>query len=136
MSRVLVVEDERGSATALGIYLKHIGHEARVLTDARDALRVARSFQPDIVVCDWVLGRGFDGLELARAVHALRPAIRFVLMTGMPGLALDQRLAKTPVDHVLCKPVSLGELGSVVGALAAGRPRPTSEGTRRVGGPG
>ena len=130
MSRVLVVEDELGSATALGIYLKHVGHDARVVTDARDALRIARGFKPDVVVCDWVLGRGFDGLELARGMHALRPTIRFVLMTGMPGIALDERLARASVDHVLYKPVSLGELGRVVGIPPTSGPEP--EGVRGV----
>ena len=114
MSRVLVIEDEAASATAIRIHLARNGHDVRVVTEPNRVRDVAETFLPEVALCDWLLGPGFDGLEISRALRELAPGVRVVLMTGMPGEELERRLSTSPVDGVLYKPVSLRQLDAAL----------------------
>jgi PAS domain S-box-containing protein len=66
--RVLVVEDLRDAAEALQDLLELWGYEVRVATTGPAGVEAARSFQPDIVLCDIGLP-GMDGYEVARVIR-------------------------------------------------------------------
>jgi DNA-binding NtrC family response regulator len=58
------------------------------------------------------------GVELAARIHALRPGMRIVMMTGDPGKAASAREHSTIVAAVLDKPILIEDL------IAAVRPDP------------
>ena len=115
MSRVLIAEDEPGSATAVKLYLERVGHEVRAWELPVRNLDVISEFKPDVVLCDWLLGEGADGLEVAEQLREHAPEVRFILMTGMPSLELEDRLCRMDACQVLYKPFHLSELEAVVG---------------------
>lgn len=70
MATVLVVDDVAANRELMAMLLGYRGHEVIEACDGADALALAQSHHPDVVVSD-VLMPGIDGLEL---VHRLRSA--------------------------------------------------------------
>ncbi|MFF5296153.1 ATP-binding response regulator [Paractinoplanes globisporus] len=70
MATVLVVDDVAANRELMAMLLGYRGHEVIEASDGADALALAQSRHPDVVVSD-VLMPGIDGLEL---VHRLRSA--------------------------------------------------------------
>jgi PAS domain S-box-containing protein len=70
VATVLVVDDVAANRELMGMLLGYRGHEVIEACDGTDALALAQSRHPDVVVSD-VLMPGMDGLEL---VHRLRTA--------------------------------------------------------------
>ena len=70
MATVLVVDDVAANRELMAMLLGYRGHEVIEACDGADALALAQSRHPDVVVSD-VLMPGIDGLEL---VHRLRSA--------------------------------------------------------------
>jgi two-component system, OmpR family, alkaline phosphatase synthesis response regulator PhoP len=68
MKTVLVVDDERQIATIASDYLRHAGFSVLTAGDGMEALALARSRHPDLVVLDLGLPR-LDGIEVARTLR-------------------------------------------------------------------
>jgi len=67
--RVLVVDDCADTANSLACLVQCWGHDANPAYSGVQALEMARTSPPDVVVLD--LGMpGMDGLEVARRLHA------------------------------------------------------------------
>ena len=69
MAFVLVVDDDESTCDALQRLLSRMGYAASCVTDGREALDVAGSIRPDIIVLDWMMP-GMDGLEVLRRLRA------------------------------------------------------------------
>ena len=86
--RILLVEDDRKIAMALGVRLRHAGVEVSVAHDAPAGLATALKERPDLVLLDIGLPGG-SGLKLIEQLHALgrsmTPVI-FVTASRRPGL--------------------------------------------------
>ena len=67
--RVLVVDDYRDAAEALQLLLDADGFECRATSDPREALTIARDWQPFAVLLDIAMP-GIDGLDLARLLRS------------------------------------------------------------------
>jgi len=115
MSRILVAEDEAPSAAAVRAYLERLGHQVRLWPLPIRELDLVEEFRPDVVLCDWLLGPGMDGVELAERLRAAAPEVRFVLMTGMPSSELEDRLTRVEVCRVVYKPLCLSDLETALG---------------------
>jgi CheY-like chemotaxis protein len=122
--RVLMVDDEeliRRLATGMA---KRLCLDLLAVATAPAALACARASHVDVLVADVLLGEGPDGIELARQIAALHPALSVVLMSGYSAAHFD--LAGLP-EHTqfLTKPFSTE---SFMHCLAAARERATSPG--------
>jgi PAS domain S-box-containing protein len=116
--RVLVVEDNVDSATALAELLRLWGHEVRVAHDGVTGLEEARAFAPDLVLLDIGLP-GMDGYEVALALRAAPAfaATRLVALTGYGQERDHLRSREVGIDRHVTKPIDLAELRE----LLAGR---------------
>jgi len=65
---ILVVDDERQIAAIAGDYLRHAGFTVLTAGDGVEALALARSRHPDLVVLDLGLPR-LDGIDVARSLR-------------------------------------------------------------------
>jgi CheY-like chemotaxis protein len=78
---VLIVDDERVIADTLSMILSRSGFSTMTSYDGLDALEIARSTPPDLVIADVVMPR-MTGVELAIALAEIIPACKILLFSG------------------------------------------------------
>jgi len=119
LRRCLVIEDHEDAAESMALLLRLAGHEAEVALDAAAGLEKARTFLPEVVLCDIGLPGSMDGYGLARAFRAdaeLRPAF-LIALTGY-GQEEDRRRAlEAGFDAHLTKPADLDALLGLLASL-------------------
>jgi signal transduction histidine kinase len=109
-ARLLIVEDNADMRTYLQRLLEGRG-TAEAVGDGVEALEVARSWEPDLIVAD-VMMPGLDGLELLRAVRAdprLSP-ISVILLSARAGDEARVEALRAGADDYLVKPFVAAEL--------------------------
>ena len=79
--RILIVDNDQAVLDLLLLDLRLEGHEVvATALNGEDALELNEKHQPDVVVVDFRLGRGINGVEVARRLQ--RTAARVVLLTN------------------------------------------------------
>jgi DNA-binding response OmpR family regulator len=68
MKRILVVDDELGARTLIGIMLDRGGFEVWKAHDAIEALKIIEQGIPDLIILD-IMMPGMDGFELCRRIR-------------------------------------------------------------------
>lgn len=126
MQRILVVDDEHLVADTLGLIFRKHGFEAEVVYTAKDALASARTFSPDLLLCD-INMPGRSGLELMSDFHRELPDCRVLVLTGyydkLQGISEHIAKLRRPA-RVLTKPCNPSELVREAGkVLATSQPR-------------
>lgn len=81
MQRILVVDDDRLVADTLALIFVKNGFEARAAYSADQALETARTFHPNLLLCD-VTMPGRDGLALVYDITHEFPSCRIIVLTG------------------------------------------------------
>jgi DNA-binding NarL/FixJ family response regulator len=67
--KILIVEDDQTTAAVLRLYLGNMGYDiVNVATTGRDAIEMAKSYQPDLVLMDIYLGKGLNGVDAAEII--------------------------------------------------------------------
>jgi DNA-binding response OmpR family regulator len=66
--RILVVDDELGALTLIGIMLERGGFSVLKAKDAREALNMLDQSLPDMIILD-VMMPGMDGISLCRVLR-------------------------------------------------------------------
>jgi signal transduction histidine kinase len=118
--RVLIIEDNLDAAESLREALELSAHEVAVANNGPDGIEKARSFRPDVVLCDIGLP-GMDGYEVARAIR-LDATLQSTLLIALSGYALPEdleRAASAGFQHHLAKPPSVDALERVLSDLSA-----------------
>ena len=107
---VLVVEDDRSVRNVAVRVLSSAGYDVLTAQHGKDALIVAadEAVRIDLVVTDIVMPE-LGGIELARELKRLRPALPIVLMSGYPREESGVDLAELGVAF-LSKPFMVSEL--------------------------
>ena len=109
--RILVVEDNPDAAESMQMMLELFGHEVRVATTGPDGVTAARSYRPDVILCDLGLP-GLSGFEVARILRD-DPALAGITLVAVSGYGEkeDHRKAlEAGFDKALVKPVDPGVL--------------------------
>jgi two-component system response regulator ResD len=114
---VLVVDDEPTIAEIVARYLDRAGYRTRVAHDGREAIELAETERPDLVVLDLMLPR-MDGLEVMRRLRERdRDRIAVILLTAK-GDESDRVIGlRLGADDYVVKPFSPAELTARVGAV-------------------
>jgi len=109
--RILIVDDNTDAGTSLSTLLQLDGHETRTAFSSLDALSVAESFVPDIVLLDIGLPE-MDGYEVARRLRQTPQGsrIHIVALTGYGQQEDRDRARQAGFDAHLVKPVDYPEL--------------------------
>jgi two-component system alkaline phosphatase synthesis response regulator PhoP len=117
---VLVVDDEERLRELLRGYLAQAGFSVLLAADGPQALELARSRRPDLLVLDLMLP-GIDGLEVCRQLRGFSDA--YVLMLTARAEEIDRVVGlEVGADDYLTKPFSPRELVARVRAMLR-RPR-------------
>lgn len=109
--RILVVEDDPFFQRVLQKRLSSEGYQVMAASDGREGMKAIVSFEPDVVLSDWMMPE-VDGLELCQSVKTgLREAAPYFILLTAKGEISDKLLAlETGADDYLVKPCDMGEL--------------------------
>ncbi len=111
------MDDDRNCAAFLRLFLTDEGHEVRSAVSGKDALQAAGAMAPDLLITDWLLKDGTDGLGLARSLRKERPELSIIFITGMPERELQSEVNKLGHAHIFEKPLDLDRLLPMVTSL-------------------
>jgi CheY-like chemotaxis protein/uncharacterized protein YbcI len=122
--RVLVVDDNRDGADALGLLVEELGNQVHVTYGGTQALDVATAFRPDLMLVDLVMP-DMDGCRLVirfRQIPAFAQT-KIVAITGQKDEDHESRAIKAGFDAVLYKPVALIEIKAVLASVVVAQAR-------------
>ncbi|MEX2100058.1 MAG: response regulator transcription factor [Acidimicrobiia bacterium] len=106
--RVLVVDDEDRIREIVRGYLEQDDFEVAEARDGDEALRLAREFEPDVVVLD-VMMPGRDGIEVLQELRAMSDV--YVILLTAKAEEVDKLVGlSVGADDYLTKPFSPREL--------------------------
>ncbi len=118
--RLLVVDDEEVLAATLQEFLQSEGFEVALAGDARTALAVAETFEPDVALCDVQLP-GPDGLELLDRLLSIRPDTLVLMITAYATVENAVAAFRRGAHDYLMKPVIFEELLAKIDRLISFR---------------
>ena len=116
--RVLIVDDNRDGADALGLLVEELGNQVHVTYGGTQALDVATAFRPDLMLVDLVMP-DMDGCGLVMRFRQI-PAFaqtKIVAITGQKDEEHKPSAMKAGFDAVLFKPVTLTEIKAVLASV-------------------
>jgi len=107
-TRILVVDDEPSVSDLLAYNLHKAGYETLLAADGHEALRLARQYNPDLVLLDLMLPE-VDGLDVCRELR--RTSDMPVIMLTARGEEIDRVVGlELGADDYISKPFSMREL--------------------------
>jgi DNA-binding response OmpR family regulator len=118
--RILVVDDEVGALTLIGIMLERGGFNVLKAKDAHDALAVLDQNQPDLIILD-VMMPGMDGIELCGVIRR-RPDtqdIPVLILSARNDADSVMRGMEAGADDYLPKPILHHDLVAKVRGMLA-----------------
>jgi len=109
--KVLIVEDDPFFSRVLQKRIAGEGYQVQSAADGREGMKLIVTFEPDLVVSDWMMPE-VDGLELCQSVKTgLREAAPYFILLTAKGEINDKLLGlQTGADDYLIKPCDGGEL--------------------------
>lgn len=107
--RILIVDDDRGMARTLCDIFKAKGHSAEMACSGSEALQKAKKTHFDCVITDVKMPK-MNGVELYRAIKAIRPELAVVLMTAYSADKLIKEGLGEGVIAALTKPLDINLL--------------------------
>ncbi len=109
MSRLLIVEDDRGVRESLARALQYEGYEVATAADGREAMKMVRQGGLDAMVLD-VMMPELDGLEVARKLRLEGQRIPILMLTARHEISDRVAGLEAGADDYLVKPFALDEL--------------------------
>ena len=129
MAKILIVEDNALNIKLFCDLLAAHGHEPEAVTDSRNALDVARSFAPDLVITDIQLPHvsGLELIQMIRADEKLRD-VPIMAVTAYSAPGDEDRIRATGAQAYVSKPISVARFAQTVDELLAGKHEEVAQG--------
>lgn len=115
--RVLVIDDRRDALLINQMLLQQLGHEVAIASNGEEGVERARSFAPDIVLCDLTMP-GMNGFEVARRLRA-EPStaeLRLVAVSGHSVDEFDNLALAAGFDEQVVKPLDVSTIERLLGS--------------------
>jgi len=116
---ILVVEDDPSVRELLALYLREEGHRPTAVGDGHEALDLVarKAVRPDVILADYNLPGGMNGLELATVLRErIGRQVPCIILTGDTSGEVSRAIAAHGCSH-LRKPIALAELKRGIAAL-------------------
>ena len=117
--KVLLVDDEEDIRVGISRKMDWSGLGFELVGEAengRDALELAESVQPDVVLTD-IKMPFMDGLELCSILTKRLPGSKFVVFSGFDDFEYAKQAVRMNVSEYILKPINAAELSAVLQKL-------------------
>ena len=116
--RILVADDNKDSVRSLGVLLRLTGHEVRTTEDGVEAVELAETYRPDVMLLDIGMPK-MNGFQCAQHLRKQSWGKELVLiaLTGWGQEDDRQRSKDAGFDHHIVKPIDLGALMKLLASL-------------------
>ncbi len=115
---VLVADDNDVAQRLCRRVLEKAGYNVLIAVDGLEAVEVALSQHPDMILMD-VAMPGIDGIEAMRRIKAAIPDQPIVIASAHSMASDRERFLAAGADDILSKPFRLADLVAVVARLTA-----------------
>ena len=118
MAKILIVEDNALNIKLFCDLLAAHGHQPEAVTDSRNALDIARTFHPDLVITDIQLPH-VSGLELIRLIRADEhlSEVPIMAVTAYSAVGDEERIRGAGAQAYVSKPISVVKFAQTVEQL-------------------
>ena len=119
--QILIVDDEVGALTLMGIMLERGGFQVIKAQDAYAALEVLNSQTPDLIILD-VMMPGMDGITLCTHIreHEATRNTPIIILSARDDPASIERGRRAGANDYLAKPILRHDLISKITEMLAG----------------
>ena len=117
--RILLVEDNQLLRWWMTLCLSREGFLVVAPPTVEEAFRLGASYPFDVLVSDWRLQNGHDGLEVLAAVKHASPQIAAILISAEADHDLTVRALEAGFHRVMQKPLDSSDIVSAIQACAA-----------------
>jgi PAS domain S-box-containing protein len=126
--RILVVDDNKDAASSVALLLRLSGHETQVAHDGQEALDVAITYRPEIILLDIGMPR-MSGLEVCRQIRkqAWGSNVLIIAVTGWGQEADRRRSQEAGFNYHLVKPIESSALRTIISNLGETHDRQQSD---------
>ncbi len=110
--RVLIIDDEEDFCNFTKMYLEKKGaFEVETLTDAREAMRVVKTFRPDIIILDLLMPHvgGFEICELLNKDDETK-GVLVIVTTALSDTADIKKAYRVGASGYIVKPLEFPQL--------------------------
>ncbi|WP_052808410.1 hybrid sensor histidine kinase/response regulator [Methyloterricola oryzae] len=117
--RILICDDNVFVTKTLEMYLVQIGHQAAIARDGLEAVKLAETFHPEVILMDIGMPN-LNGYEACQQIRR-QPWGRNILIIAITGWGQDSDLQKANdagFDHYLAKPVDPLDLDRLIEGLS------------------
>lgn len=104
MTVILVVDDDAPQRDILKIILSDEGYQTHVASSGEEALRVAETVEPDVVLTDLRMGH-MDGLELMKELRRRKNAPEVIVMSAWGTMVAEEEIIKKGAFRYMAKPL-------------------------------
>jgi two-component system response regulator MtrA len=115
-ARILVVEDNAALAEGIEYNLRLEGYDVQIAESGTDAISVAESWAPELIILDLMLP-GVDGYQVLRSVRGRGSHVPVIILSARGEEADKVRGFRLDADQYVTKPFGVVELLERVGAL-------------------
>lgn len=119
--KILIVDDQYGIRVLLDEVFQKEGYKTFQAPNGKQALAIAQSESPDLVILDMKIP-GMDGLEILKRLKELNENIQVIMITAYGELDLIQEAMNNGALTHLTKPFDIDELRKLVGNYLASVP--------------
>ena len=118
--KVLIVDDSRDLRDLLGLKVATWGgyEVVGLAADGEEAVELARTHQPDVVLLDLAMPR-MDGLQALPLILEAVPGVRVVVLSGFDKHTMADRAMEAGAHRYVEKGLSTKELSHVVAEVLA-----------------
>ena len=118
MAKILIVEDNALNIKLFCDLLAAHGHQPEAVTDSRNALDAARSFDPDLVITDIQLPHvsGLDLIRMMRMDEQLA-GVPIMAVTAYSARGDEERIRAAGAQAYVSKPISVVRFAQTVDEL-------------------
>lgn len=100
MARVLVADNDPDALELAVLDLRLEGHTVMGAADGRSALELVESFAPDVVVLDYRMPPGPNGLAVGTQLRRDRPDLRIVIYSNYQSVELVAKAAEVGIPFL------------------------------------